>query len=135
MPAPYPPGHWYGAGEFVSLDEAAAKAPFVIWLPDATAIGGKLVSVELNLPDNVLAVALHYDNGHTCRELNHGSHSDHRQITQESPGSFPDFLVICSTLLHRQASDYSSASSPLTVSADWAFLSALCCFRRLLCQV
>lgn len=63
MPAPYPPGHWYGANEFVSLEEAAARVPFVIWLPDEAVVGAKLASVELNLPDNVLAVALHYENG------------------------------------------------------------------------
>lgn len=57
-----PPGVFYG-GDFVSLDEAAARVPFVIWLPDEAVVGAKLASVELNLPDNVLAVALHYDNG------------------------------------------------------------------------
>lgn len=62
MLPPNPPGVFYG-GDFVSLDEAAARVPFVIWLPDEAVVGAKLASVELNLPDNVLAVALHYDNG------------------------------------------------------------------------
>lgn len=61
MVAPNAPGVWY-AGDFVSLDEAAAKVPFVILLPDEAVVGAELVSVELNHPETVMAVALHYAN-------------------------------------------------------------------------
>lgn len=55
------PGQWY-AGDFVSLDEAAAKVPFLILLPDEAVVGAELVSVELNHPETVTGVALHYAN-------------------------------------------------------------------------
>lgn len=61
MVAPNPPGVWY-AGDFVSLEEAAAKVPFTILIPDEAVVGAELVSVELNDLETVLAVALHYAN-------------------------------------------------------------------------
>jgi len=62
MLPPAPPGVWYG-GDYVSLEKAAEKAPFVILLPDEAVVGAELVSVELNHPETVMGVALHYANG------------------------------------------------------------------------
>ncbi len=68
MVPPNPPGVWY-AGDFVSLDEAAAKVPCVILMPDEAVVGAELLSVELNHPEAAVGVALHYANGVVVNQI------------------------------------------------------------------